>query len=816
MYARLFLAGLLCGALSFPGGDATAQGRYVPQGAAQRHFENGERLQRQGDDLRQDGDEAGALERYREAAEAFADAIDADPAYIEAYGRLGRVHYSTGDHSKALPTLERGLQREKGNQDLNFWYGQNLVGAGKVKEGLRALERVAAETDRFPEVYAVLGNQYYAKGDFARARPAFAQYLRLEPDATAARAKYGNTLFKLREYAKALAEFEAVRLQWPDNVLVWVNIGNCHYQLGAYPKAVETLREALERDPERQSVLFNLAQSYFQLEDYEAAVTYYRRFLGFKPESFNGHYFLGSALMALGDDAGALASLAKARELRPKIVHPIYKSALIHLAAGRTDAAAPFLSAAARLKPEDPWVLSAQGTLARQQGRLDEAAARHRGATERLPTNARLHANLALTELRARRTGAAGVAVERALKLDAEDEWVRGAAATVLASQAKAAAKGGDAKGADTLLSRAIGLRPGDARLLASRALVRLDAGLKTLALTDARAATKAAPKDALARYALGRALYAAGDLEAARDAFVTANSQQPMDSAVAGRGAAMLRLGAIDEATVVLEAAHKAAPDAKPIRLNRAAAHYHRAARRLAKGATARDAGDLKIALASEGDLKPLTAARVNYAALVVALRRGDGAEARQYLAALGRHAAALRKQKVRGRYLTRRTSPQHVEYLNAFTNALLKRYDRAYATVEGLRAAKKKRRPEAKLARWLLDRLGVAAFKAGRRKEAIERLAAAQRFGRDDATESNLLAARYPTRGQRYERRWRALARKVNEAAFNLGVVLDRAGKHEAAWKAYTRYAKTGGAYAKRAKEVADAKARIFGFGR
>ncbi len=813
----MLLRVMLAGALSLLCADALAQGRYVPQGAAQRHFQQGERLQQQGDELRQDGDESGAKDKYSDAASAFSDAVDADPAYIDAYARLGHVHYWLGEHAKVLPILESGLQRDKTSADLNFWYGQNLIGAGKTNDGLRVLERVAAETDRFPEVYAVLGNQYYAQRDYARARPAFTQYLQLKPDATAARAKLGNTLFKLKRYGRALAEFETVRLQWPENVLVLVNIGNCHYQLGAYSKAVGLLREALERDPKRQSVLFNLAQSYFQLKNYEEAVRYYRQFLEYKPKSFNGHYFAGSALMELGRDAEALAELGLAHDLKPKIVHPLYKMGLIHLKAKRSDDAEPHLNGALKLKPEDAWVISSLGTLARQRGRFDEAASLHRRAVEKAPTQARLHANLALTELRARRNDDALASMLRALELDVKDDWVRAAGATVLAAQARVKARAGDLKGAGALLGRALGLAPGHADLLASRALVRVDLARKKDAMTDARTAAKAAPKSALARYALGRALFAAGDIEAARDAFTTSYSQTPTPSAAASRGAALLRLGAVDDALTALEGARKQHPDAAAIRTNRALAHFQRAAARLGGGgASGRDASDLRVTLASEDDLDTLTAARANYAALVVALRRGDGSEARTYLGALKKHATALRKAKTKGRYLVRKASPQHVEYLNAHANALLKRYDRAYDVVSGLRAVRNKRAPEAKLSRWLLDRLGVASFKAGRKKAAIDQLTAAQKMGREEATESNLLAARWPARGQRYEKRWSTLARNVSEALFNFGVTLDHAGRHEEAWKAYTRYAKSGGAYATKAKEVADAKARIFGFGK
>ncbi len=250
-------------------------------------------------------------------------------------------------------------------------------------------------------------------------------------------------------------------------------------------------------------------------------------------------------------------------------------------------------------------------------------------------------------------------------------------------------------------------------------------------------------------------------------------------------------------------------APDSPAIRLDRAVAYYLRAARKVARGGGGgRAAADLKVALAAADELDPDTAARAWYAAAVVALRRGDGGEARGYL-------ASLRKQKARGDYLSPRSPSQHLELLVAYANALLKNHERALEIARGLRASKRKGSPEQALLRWALERVGVAALKAGRKKEALEHLNEAWSIGRDPALESNLLAARWPKKGPKYEKRWAALAREVPEALFNYAVSLDRAGRTRQAWSAYQRYAGSGGANADKAREEADAKARIFGFG-
>ncbi len=797
------------------GGTALGQGRYTPQGAAQRYFQEGERAQAQGDELREAKETEGANKRYAAAAEAFHEAIGADPAYVDAYVRLGLVYYSLGQYDKPLELLEQASQREPNNFDLLFWYGQNLLRAGKVEKGLKRLERVAAETDRFPEVYVVLGNHYYKQKQFSRAKPAYERYLQLKPDATAARAKLGNTYFKQKQYDEALAAFEQVRLVWTDNVQVLTNIGNAHFSLGNYPKAVETLKIALKKDPERVSTVFNLAQSLFKLERHEEALRYYQQFQRARPKSFNGHYFAGSSLMALGRNEDALKSLSTAQSLKPKIAQPLYKMGVIHLRSGNPDAAEKQLLAARAIK-DDPWVVSGLGTVARQRKNYDEAGKLHARAVAMDGTKARLHANLALTQYRAGKLAEALKALDAALKLDAKDAWIRSLAGTLYAAQAK----GAEPVEAMKLTEAALRMRPKDPKLLANRSLLRVAAGDAPGATADAEAALAIDPKLASARYAQGRALLASGDSAAASDTFRAAYELAPSAGAAASQGAALLSLGKVEGAVELLDAARRSHPESKTLRQNRALAHYRRAAARVNKGVSSgRDANDLKVALANSAQLGRLVAARAHYAALVVALRRGDGTSARQHLAKAQSLASKARKAK-QGRMLTRRASPQHLEYLTAYTNTLIRRFDRAAQLLEPLRAARNARNPEGKLRRHVLQLVGEAALKAGELGKAQRAFSTAQILSKAPQTDLNLAViswgrAKQARQRKRIEARFKVLRKKVPEAIYNHAVALEARGAHEEAWAAYKKYAAQGGPKSGKAAEIAEAKARIFGFG-
>lgn len=788
---------------------AAGQGRYTPQGAAQRAFVNGVSLRDAGDARRAEKDESGARDKYTEAIEAFLAAHKADPAYIDVYVQLGLLYFTVGKPKLAVPLLEDGLTRDGRNVDLRFWYGQNLLAAGDAKKGVEVLEALAARSNRYPEVHLVLGEHHYAQGNYAAAAPAFERYLRIKPGATAARAQLGNTWFKLNLFDKALGAFKTVRKAWPDNVSVQVNIGNSYFRLGQYAKAVAELEAALKREPDRASALFNLAQSKFKLEDYAAARTHYTRFVELQPKSFNGQYFLGSTLMELGDDAAAIEALSKAHTRRPDLVHPMYKIGLIHLRKARTDPARKALDAARTIAPKDPWVISALGTVARQKGELRTALALHSEAAGLLPDNARLQANLALTASVQGSLSVAEAAIDKALAAPTPDAWVRAAGARVLARIARSRLDE-DPRAALKRIESALGLTPDEPHLLAARALARLATGSADAALTDARAAAEALPDDPGVQVTLARALLATGDAAKAGEIIAPIHRAAPSARTAALLGAALTAAGNFDDAITLLDA-DKAWRSVPSVAVNRALARFARVLRDLpGGGAQRRTAKDLRVILGVADQLPPSLVARARYAAAINALRRGEAREGRGQLAQANSLGRAARAEDPAAWHLRKGTPGGHTDYLLAYADAIQGRFD---AVKE--RLAKRKGGLEKRLLRYVFGRVGAAHFKAGKLRLAKAAFDAAAKLSADPTIEHNQqVVAWRQKRRKGAVKVWRALQAKVPEALFNLGVAYEASGDQRKAWQAFVRYAETKRAHATRAREIADVKQRIYRF--
>ncbi len=826
--ASLGLGAALCGPIVFDPAPVYAQGRYQAQGAAQRHFQDGEQALAEAEEAREDGDDAEARGHFGDAIDAFEKAIDVDPDYVDAYARLGRVLYDLDRPAAAIPVLEAGLARAADSEEIKFWLGQHLLRAaqaanadeaarGRVSEAITLLEGVASGSDRFPEVHLVLGNHYYDKGRFDRSSAAYGRYLEERPDAIQARARLGNALVRQERFEEALTAFERVREADPDNVAVLVNIGTAHLRLARYDAAAKTLEAALERDGDRESARFGLAYAHFAAARHAEAKPHFARFVSKSPDSFNGRYFGGSALMALGDDDAALPELTRAAELRPDVAQPHYKIGIIHLRNGRTDAARTALKAAEAIKPQNPWVLSALGTAERQQGRLPEALALHQQAVEQASTfekgarMARLHATLARTAEAAGQLDLARKTIAAALDGGADDPWVAQSARAVLTRLARRSAEAGDLERAREDWRRALALAPDDPTLRAGLAALDAAAGKPQDALKRVQSIAQrdlAAVKAATARARFGAGQYA----EAAR-AYAEVD-----DPAIAAAGAGAALLGAaiddptqIDAAVEQLDRARALADEAKQpapeVRRNQALAHLRKL------GARVDGTESVRRAVGNAEHLPPADAARAHYAALVVALRRGSARDAEAQLTLMTR---ALREAPDGAEVFDRKLGRRHVDLLTAYVNVLQKNDDRARKVLDSLRESRRGRTEAGQLMRIVQHRLGRQAVIKGDIKAARKHFDAARALGETDALRNDLAVLDWLSgrRGAQLDV-WRGLARKVRAARFNHAVALEAAGRHEEAWRAFVQAAEAGGPQAQKAAEIADAKRRVFGFG-
>ena len=138
--------------------------------------------------------------------------------------------------------------------------------------------------DSLPPDPLQLGNEFYDKGDFARAAE---QYRIVTRDSTSLlRRAYG-----------------------------WFNLGNCHVQTGSYHRAIISYRRAVEEAPTFSRGYQLLGDVYYTIGAIGEATAAYRRLLELEPESVRARQMLGECALRGGDVTTALRHFEAALKL---------------------------------------------------------------------------------------------------------------------------------------------------------------------------------------------------------------------------------------------------------------------------------------------------------------------------------------------------------------------------------------------------------------------------------------------------------------------------------------------------------------------
>ncbi|MBM4299996.1 MAG: serine protease [Deltaproteobacteria bacterium] len=162
--------------------------------------------------------------RYREAIEAYREALRLKPDFADAWNNLGVSYEKMGRYREAFEAF---------------------------REALRLKPDYASAWNN-------LGNAYGNLGRHREAFEAFREALRLKPDDASAWNNLGNAYGNLGRYREAIEAYrEALRLK-PDYASAWCNLAIAYALSGNRSAALEAVKELRRYDPQKADKLFNL------------------------------------------------------------------------------------------------------------------------------------------------------------------------------------------------------------------------------------------------------------------------------------------------------------------------------------------------------------------------------------------------------------------------------------------------------------------------------------------------------------------------------------------------------------------------------
>ena len=214
------------------------------------------------------------LERREDAVAQLQQLLQRDPKDQESWYLLGKLQLEQSQASFAR------VQAISPDSPLSHQLSGEIMESmkntpGAVTEYKRAL--VIDPSDL--EAQGHLANLYWSTGDWAQARPLFADYLAKRPADCISRWKLGNTLSQLESPSEdVLREIDAALKQCPDLAQARVDRARALLKSGHAKEALPELKTAEIKAPDEPSIQFLLARVYKALGDPASAAAASARF----------------------------------------------------------------------------------------------------------------------------------------------------------------------------------------------------------------------------------------------------------------------------------------------------------------------------------------------------------------------------------------------------------------------------------------------------------------------------------------------------------------------------------------------------------
>lgn len=357
----------------------------------------------EGQRLYDDGDLAGAIGRFRSAAEL-------GPGLEETHVALGRALLASGDANGAEAEFNLAFAKDpkRADADVRFHLGKAAVyrkkkafilAAHEYRQALRLVPKDAG-------AHNGLGVTYQEQGELSKAIQEFRQALNLDPDSLESRNNLGMALGLSGDLDGAIQQFQEVLKRDAASCPAHANLALAFERKAASSdEAVQEFRKAVECDPDNPQIRYRLGEALKRRGDLEGAITAYQDAIRLDSNFAGAYYGLGTALTKEGRAAEANAAFSRFHNERKKSAQGNGAEALVYqgvslVKQGDLEGATGKFQAALEKDPNSCQAQYNLGVILAQKGDLEGAIGRFRLAVQADPesVDARMNLGAALHE----------------------------------------------------------------------------------------------------------------------------------------------------------------------------------------------------------------------------------------------------------------------------------------------------------------------------------------------------------------------------------------------------------------------------------
>lgn len=263
---------------------------------------------------------------YRQAAQAYREAIDTDPSLVPAWMGLAETRLKLGDvkgavnayarlleidpgHiparlnmarfdilSNRLEAAEQGVQQvlsvDPANIDALFLFAEICEKEGRFKQAEQLYGRILSVQDDNTRALLRLGAIFAKTGDMARARERLEQAVAVDPSAIDPRLVLFNFHMSRKDYSAAEKTLMAAADAHPDNPELYILLGNFYFSRKQTGPAEQAFLKAVETGGDHLAAHLAAANFYRAVGSPDKALEMYRSALAVNPRSLRARHAL--------------------------------------------------------------------------------------------------------------------------------------------------------------------------------------------------------------------------------------------------------------------------------------------------------------------------------------------------------------------------------------------------------------------------------------------------------------------------------------------------------------------------------------------
>ena len=294
----------------------------------------------------------------------------------DALQLLGLVRAEQGQLVEAEALYRRSLSVKPKQPHVQANLGRLLIATGRSADAITPLRAAVRARPDLSDTYFMLAQAQGNVGDLENAERNYRTALRLDPNATAAKAGLGGLL---NDLGRPREGEEVLRGALGDTNAPPFLMAAAEHNLGVslklqrrYREALASFDAALARVPDLPLAGYNRANTLVHLGRNDEAVEGYRHYLKRDPDNIAVHHELNALLYRMGRDDEFLVSFEEAARRSPAAAELLRQKGGLLVRAERCEDALECYARVTALRGDEPETLSGTALALAKLGRLGE------------------------------------------------------------------------------------------------------------------------------------------------------------------------------------------------------------------------------------------------------------------------------------------------------------------------------------------------------------------------------------------------------------------------------------------------------------